>query len=144
MAMWEWIPVVSTLGHAFQDPQGTEVSDYQSCKVTDADCEADKATAELTCKSCIDRLLMQYISSYIGVGTGADLFEAFLGGGFSAVMALIAKALGKKVLGLSATAWTGVGAVFAADGLIDFGIQMSKLDDMRIAARQAKSQYCKC
>lgn len=144
MAAWEWIPFVSTIGHALQTPKGASVADYSACTVTAAACEADSFTAELLCERCVDLAMSQYISSYTGVGTGADFMEALLGGGFSAVMALIAKALGKKVLGLSATAWTGVGAAFALDGIADAAIQLSKLNDIREAAVAAKEQNCRC
>ena len=144
MAAWEWIPIFSTIGHALQTPPGSAVADYAACTVTATDCEADRYVAELQCQRCVDLAMAQYIASYTGVGTAADFMEALLGGGFAAVMALIAKGLGKRVVGLSATAWTGVGAALALDGLADAAIQLSKLNDIRAAAAAAKAQNCRC
>ena len=146
MAWWEYIPVVSTIGHAVADPPGRDVADYASCAVTATQCEQlGSLAAGRACETCISNKLSQYASDWVGSSIGSDFFEGVVGLSFTQVGAsLLKKGAGAKLLGMSAGAWSGVGTALAGDALIDFGIQIKKLMDMYDAAQAAKGRYCNC
>ena len=144
MAWWEWIPIVSTIGHALADPPGRDASDYSACKPSAKDCETKgAAVAILECESCISDLLMKYISDWVGVPIGADLIKALAAGASGLIAQHLTKTGAKFVIG-GATTWAGVGWVLIGDAAVDAGIVIKKLMDMYDASAAAKKQYCKC
>ena len=75
---WEYIPVVSTLGHAFQEPPGVDWADYNSARVTQAECQ-DPLAAKILCEDRIDVMLLTYIGNYVGVSLPADFIKTIGG-----------------------------------------------------------------
>lgn len=145
MAWWEWVPIVKTIGHGLADPPGRSVSDYNDCRPSGEDCEGlGKEAAELKCAECIRRKLAKFVSEWLGTSIGADFFEGAASATAYALGSALAKQAGGTFLGLSSTAWTGVGAVLAADALIDAGILLKKALDMWKAANRAIDDLCKC
>jgi hypothetical protein len=146
MAWWEWVPIVKTIGHAAADPAGRSASDYAGCACTAERCAGlGAAVAVLECQMCIKNKVAQYASAWTGSAIGNDFFETAIGGTVGSIGTALAKgAVGGAFLGLSATAWTGIGTVLAVDGLIDAGIIIYKLMDMYKAANTAIQTYCRC
>ncbi len=146
MAWWEWIPVVKTVGHALADPPGRTHSDYIDCACTAAECEGSGSDAAvLRCTDCVKTKVAQFASEWTGASIGSDFFGVVLGGSVGAIGTALAKgAAGGVFLGLSATAWTGIGAAVAIDALIDTMIVLYKMMDMYTAARKAIGVYCRC
>lgn len=144
MAWWEYIPIVKTIGHIIEDPPGRKVSDYSGCQPSPEECDSIPAAAILKCTDCVKNKLAKYASDWTGSGIGSDFFEMAASAGAAGLGKALATSLGGTFLGLSATAWTGIGAVLAVDALVDAGVIISKLMDMWKAADAAMKQFCKC
>jgi len=144
MAWWEYIPIVKTIGHIVGNPKGRQTSDYSGCRCSSDDCEADEVGAILKCTDCIKFLCGKYAADWTGSAIGNDFFEAAAAAGAAGIGGALAKILGGTFLGLSASAWTGIGAVLLVDSLVDAGVVIKKLMDMYTAARNAITLYCKC
>jgi len=145
MAWWEWIPFVSTVGHAMADPPGRDVADYASCACTTAECEGLGAPAAvLACEKRIRDQLWKYVLDWIGSGAPSDFAEAALGATAAKFAEALGKALAPKLGPKVAAAGTGVGAALTADGFLDMGIQLRKALQMWEAADKARATYCKC
>lgn len=82
MSWWEWVLVVSTIGHAIADPPGRKVSDYE-CAPTETDCEGlGEVAAILKCEKCISDHMWTYVLEWIGSGPPSD------GRGYAAALSL--------------------------------------------------------
>ncbi|MCV0430648.1 hypothetical protein [Nitrosopumilus sp.] len=139
---WEYIPVVSTLGHAFQEPPGTDWADYNSAAVTQQECQ-DPANAKILCEKRIDSMMLQYIASYVGVSLPADFIKTVGGLVMAEIIKAILISLGKKKA--AAAALTGPFAAFVAiDGFLDLGAISTKIWRIYDAANDAKSVLCRC
>jgi hypothetical protein len=144
MAWWEWIPVVSTIGHAAADPKGRKITDYASCACTPAGCASGAAIAITKCSKCIDALMLKYIGDWIGTPLASDFFKAAGGLTLAAVSEKLGKELAKKGAGKVAAAATGVGAIVTLDGFVDAGIVITKAVQIYNASQTAKTVYCVC
>ena len=145
MAWWEYVPIVKTIGHAIEDPPGRAASDYAQCRTTADECEQSTAVAILRCTDCVKNAVAKYATDWTGSAIGTDFFETAISVSALGIGAALAKgALGGTFLGLSASAWTGIGTVLAVDALADAAIIIYKLKDMYTAAQDAMKQYCVC
>ena len=147
MAWWEYLPVVSTLGHGAQlnGLPGTSVSDYnykscaphfdECCRRTDQ--QECKDQREKSCRDCISRQAAIFASQWTGSSIGADFMETGVGLLVSTAGGI---AIRQGVAG--ATAWSGVGVVLAVDGAIDIGILVSGLTNIHSKAREIQGFLC--
>lgn len=139
---WEWIPIVSTIGHALADPEGRDCKDYASCKVDPRKCRvrALAAAEEERCRKCIRVKLAEYVSDWFGVeGVLRDAVQGLAG----VVAAAVAK-YGIKTGAKGAIGGAVTGGALAVDAAADLAILISKADDMADAAEKAEGKYCKC
>lgn len=143
MAFLDWIPVASTIKHAFQNPKGIRVSDY-TCTMNNAACASGDAptisAAKLTCERDIDAQLIKNIQAYVGSIPDAIMHDA-VGDIAGIVIAYLIKRSIKAAAGLSIPA---VGVVLGIDSFVDMGIVISTINRMKTAADRAKVICCKC
>lgn len=144
MAWWEWIPGVATIGHAFADPVGRAVTDYSTCACTPAQCAASAPAAIAICNNCINGLILQYITDWIGAPLASDVVKGAGGAAVAALSDAIAKAIAKKAAPKLAAGLTGVGAVLAGDAVVDASIVITKALQIYRAGQAAKLLYCAC
>ena len=70
MSFIDWIPIVSTIKHSFENPEGLRVSDY-TCHMDNAACAGDPAviaSAKAVCEREIDKQLLDFLKKYCGGG----------------------------------------------------------------------------
>ena len=136
---WEFIPIVSTMGHIVQEPKGTDWSDYESAAVTRQE-SVDPFDAKLQCEKRIDQMMLSYIRSYVGVALPADMMK-FVGSlALSNIIEVVLIKLG-KTKAASAVASCPLGFVIAIDGVADAGVIISKIGRIYDAAQVAKNRF---
>ena len=142
LAWWEWIPVVSTIGHIIKDPQGIDAGDYViKTPPTDKECcEEPDIAAEKTrlCKNYIDTQLGKYVGQWFGVTIGPDLFKTLYTG---TGVYLIQKLIARNAISLVGGVFTA--GILTADSSVDLGVQLSKYLLMRQTASALK-YLCEC
>lgn len=142
MAWWEWVPGASTVGHAMRGPRGTKVADYAACAPSLLDRIEHPALARAESEQCIDRLMYQYLSEWLGVPLSAGVLKTTSGVAIARLSQAIAVLVLKRSSARASSIVSGVGAFLAADAIIDAGIVFQKSLDIIDAAKQAKSVYC--
>ncbi len=142
MAWWEWVPGASTVGHAMRGPRGTRVADYAASAPNLVDRVEHPALARAESEQCIDRLMYQYLSEWLGVPLSSGVLKTSSGIAIARLAPAIAVLVLKRSSARATSIVSGVGAVLAADAIIDAGIVFQKSLDIIDAAKQAKSVYC--
>lgn len=142
MAWWEWVPGASTVGHAIRGPRGTRVSDYAACAPDLMDRIERPAIARAASEQCIDRLMYQYLSEWLGVPLSSGILKSTSGVAIAKLSRVIAGLVLKRSSARATSIVSGVGAFLAADAIIDAGIVFQKSLDIIDTAKQAKSVYC--
>jgi hypothetical protein len=119
-------------------------ADYIGCAIAPGHCvEGDplaNAARIRQCESCIAQQLSQYSADWCGIDGYVNDMAVDIAG----VLAAIEGRLLIKAGARGGAAWTGVGVLLLADGLVDMYLVFEGLDQMRAAAEQAKRDYCRC
>jgi RHS repeat-associated protein len=140
LAWWEWVPIVSTLGHTFADVPGDEIGDYNAnCKPSAADCKFSQELAIKQCNDCINAQAITYLQQWFGFSTGADLSKGLAG--------LVASLFGTwaiKTGAKGAIGGTVTGGVLVIDATADALIVYERGTAIQVAADDAKDRYCTC
>ena len=138
---WEYIPVISTIGHFFQDVSGDAVDHYTDATPTCDQCYTDETLAITTCENKIKEEMRSFLRELLGVGVTFDIAK----GGFGAI---VAGALAKYGFqqGASKAAIGGAvsGGILAVDAIADLAVLTGSAFDIGDAAAQAKEKYCSC
>jgi RHS repeat-associated protein len=135
---WEYLPVVSTIGHANVNGylDGTHVYDYTSCKPDLNSCPTpdDRDQAAIQCSACVNKAYYRHLSNWVGVPIASDLAEAGVGLGIT----------GPIILRSGSTSALGAvtGGILTIDSLADAGITLDGINAIGKAAKDALSEIC--
>ena len=136
---WEWIPVVATIGHWLETPEGAELEDYKSCKPS---CRPRKKREILECQRCVDGLFTGYMGEYWGASLDRDALTAVAGGVLSTIgYQIVRRAASSAAFRAGAGAMVS-GGILLVDAVLDVAIQISKTYDMKDALDEARRKYC--
>jgi RHS repeat-associated protein len=138
-AWWEWIPIISTIGHALADPKGIRPQDYQQSRSTAAECQVDAEYAFSLCQKRVYAQVSANLASWLGISTGIDFTKGLLGMVMGAVSAWAVKHGIRGAVGGVIT-----GGVLAVDSVVDLAIVFNKAMRIKDAAEAAIQQYCPC
>ena|SRR3990167_6686175 len=145
MSLIDWIPFASTLNHATKSPQGVYPADYVGCAVAPGNCVPDDPIANAAlirqCETCIAGRLSQFSWDWCGIEGYVKDAVVDIAGVIAGIRGVLLLKAGVTKAGL---AWTGVGLVLLADGLLDLYFVFKGLDQMKKAAERAKADYCRC
>jgi RHS repeat-associated protein len=142
-AWWDWIPIVSTIGHFIEitwlPPEGTNVLDYATCKPWADECKKDADSAIANCESCIRSKVYKYVLDWCGVSLPSDVLRGF---GAAVGFAICKNGIKYGIRGGVGGAVTG--GVLAIDGAIDAGLVIDGIARILLAAREASGKFCTC
>jgi len=146
MGLLDYIPVVSTIKHAFfDDPPGRSVADYADCATTVADCESlGTDLAVMNCQRCGDKKGIDFLLDLVGGSFVPDAFKAVVGGATGLLALRIIASVGVRAASRGVLVATGVGILLLGDAVIDAGITIKRVGEIRDAAAQAEASLCRC